>query len=179
MNSQDKADLLNLFFVSCFGPQPMPTQASTIPIRQSTSSSLCSIICSEDDIFNLLSTYKAKTASGPDGISSKMLRGTAESISSSLTTLFNLSLSQGVVPADWKTSNVTPIFKAGDQSLASNYRPISLLSLISKVLERLVHRELLEYVVSNDLLSDCQHGFRPGSSPPASVQRLASHAEFQ
>ena len=115
-------------------------------------------------MFCLLSTYKAKTASGLDGISSAMLRGTAESMYPILTALFNCSLRQGVVPSDWKISNVIPIPKSGDPSLATNYRPISLLSLVSKVLEHLVHSKLLNYIIQNNLLADCQHGFRPGSS---------------
>ena len=93
-----------------------------------------------------------------------MLHGTAKSISSTLTTLFNCSLSQGVVLKDWKMSNITPVPKSGDPSLATNYQPISLLSLVSKVLERLIHSKLLNYILSNDLRSNCQHGFRPGSS---------------
>ena len=68
------------------------------------------------------------------GISSKVLRGCLPSLCSPLSSLFNLSLSSGKVPADWKESNVVPIPKPGDGALASNYRPISLLSLPSKVL---------------------------------------------
>ena len=70
-------------------------------------------------MFRLLSTYKATTASDPDGISSAMLRDTAESIYPVLTALFNCSLGQGVVLSDWKISNVIPIPKSGDPSLAT------------------------------------------------------------
>ena len=161
-SSFGKSDLLNRFFASCFSPSsPLQNNHSA---DCATGPSFSTITCSEEDVFHLLSTCKAKTASGPDGISSAMLRGTARSIAPTLTTLFNCSLSQGVVPEDWKISNITPIPKSGDPSLASNYRPISLLSLVSKVLERLIHSKLLNYILSNDLLSNCQHGFRPGSS---------------
>ena len=164
-SSQDKADLLNRFFASCFtSPASSTTGSPPITSSSAPNTSLSSFTCSQDDVFHLLSTCKIKTASGPDGISSAMLRGTAESISPSLTTLFNLSLEQGVVPTDWKISNVTPIHKCGEKSLAKNYRPISLLSLVSKALERLVHTKLLNYILSNNLLSERQHGFRPGSS---------------
>ena len=121
--SSDKADLLNSFFASCFSPSPLHFLTQSASVSTSTSS-LSHITCSEEDVFRLLSTYKAKTASGPDGISRTMLRGTAESIYPVLTALFNCSLRQGVVPSDWKISNVIPIPKSGDPSLATNYRPI-------------------------------------------------------
>ena len=105
-----------------------------------------------------------QTASGPDGISSQILKISASSVAPQLSALFNLSLSSGSVPTDWKLSNITAVYKVGDPSLVSNYRPISLLSLPSKILERIVHNKLLDYLLSNSLLSRSQFGFRPSSS---------------
>lgn len=68
------------------------------------------------------------------------------------------------MPASWKTANVTPILKSGDPSVATNYRPISLLSLVSKVLERIIHPRISKFLYANNLLSNCQFGFRPHSS---------------
>lgn len=92
---------------------------------------LSSVVCSHEEVHKLLSTHKVNTASGPDGISSVMLRGTADAITPALTSLFNLSLMQCTIPDQWKLLNVTPIHKSGHHSDTSNYRPISLLSLIS------------------------------------------------
>jgi len=156
----EKANLFNKFFSSCFSQESQTSPHSP----QNLSTSLSSISCSEDEVHRLLSTYKLKTASGPDGISSTMLRNTAPAISPSLTSLFNLSLKSGVFPSDWKSSNVTPILKSGNPALVSNYRPISLLSLVSKVLERIVHNRVSKYLSANSLLSDQQFGFRAGSS---------------
>ena len=86
-----------------------------------------------------------------------MLRNTAFSISSSLYKLFNLSLSTGHFPTDWKSSNIIPVFKSGDKSLVSNYQPISLLTQVS-------HDRLLRHLITNLILSSRQFGFRPGSS---------------
>ena len=137
-------------------PTPIPA-----PIDTPTLSTLS---CSEEEVSHLLSTYKAKTASGPDGISNIMLRNTATSISSKLTTLFNLFLRLGKVPTQWKVSNVIPIFKSGDPSNASNYCSISLLSLVSKVLERIIFNQISHHLSINRLLSKNQFGFRTGFS---------------
>ena len=109
-------------------------------------------------------SLKVKTSTGPDGISSYMLWNTSLSISSSLCKVFNLSLSTGCFPTLWKSSNITPVYKAGNKNLATNYRPISLLSIPSKILERIVHNRLLSHLTTNSILSPGQFGFRPGSS---------------
>ena len=93
-----------------------------------------------------------------------MLRNTWHSISPSLCRLFNRSLSTGHFPSDWKFSNVTPVNKSGDKRSVSNYCPISLLSIPSKLLERIVHRMLLRHLLDNSILSPQQFGFGPGSS---------------
>ena len=71
-----------------------------------------------------------------------MLRDTAYSICVSLTDIFNYTLKTGIFPSDWKKANVSPIFKKGNRSDVKNYRPISLLSNVSKVFERLVYNRL-------------------------------------
>ena len=131
--------------------------------------SLDSISCSSEDVHHLLTSLPPKTASGPNGISSQMLKMSASSIAPHLSALFNLSLSTGSVPTDWKLSNIRPVYKAGDPSLVSNYRPISLLSLLSKVLERIVHNKLLHHLLSNCLLSTSQFGFRLFSSTQEAI----------
>ena len=94
-----------------------------------------------------------------------MLRNTASAITSTLTKLFNQSLSTGEVPSEWKLSKITPVFKGKvDPCCIANYRPISLLSLPSKVLERIVRNRLLKYLLANNIPSSRQFGFRPGSS---------------
>ena len=79
-------------------------------------------------------------AIGVDEISGKLLRMTACGISQSLTSLFNSSLKCGDLPSEWKAALVTPVPKNGSSDLVGNYRPISVLPVVVKVLERLVHR---------------------------------------
>ena len=77
-----------------------------------------------------------------------------------LSRLFQLSLSSGALPRDWVTANVVPVHKKGDKHLPSNYCPISLTSIVVKVMERIIHRQLVLALESKHLISDSQHGFR-------------------
>ena len=167
-----KATLLNDHFVSCFAPPsplPPPPPFPTAISSDSTNPPLDTLPVSSTDVMAHIRRLKSCTASGPDGISSRMLKGCAESICEPLSSLFNQSLSMGVVPNDWKLSSITPIHKSGDPALAKNYRPISLLSLVSKILERVVHEALLTHVLDQGYLSPKQFGFRPGSSTAEAI----------
>ena len=135
--------MLNRFLASCFSPSlPLPIQQTAVP---ASGPSLSNITCSEEDVFHLLSTSKA--ASEPDGISSAILHDTADSFPPALTfiQLFPIPMSS--------TGGLdTPVSKCSDPSLANIL--ISLLSLVSIVLEHLIHSKLLNYILSNNLLSD-------------------------
>ena len=96
---------------------------------------------------------------GPDNIPGFLLKNTAAEIAPSLCKIFNLSLSHGVVPVLWKRAIVTPVFKKDDPTLAENYGPISLLCIVSKVLERCVFNYKDFYPHFAPLLYNLQHGF--------------------
>jgi len=89
----------------------------------------------EEEVYDMLLSLDTSKANGPDGISAKMLKGTALSITPVLMQLFDMSIQSGIFPGKWKLSSVVPIPKGGDCSNPSNYRPISLLSVVSKMLE--------------------------------------------
>jgi hypothetical protein len=74
--------------------------------------------------------------------------------------LFQASLKQGSVPSDWKSAMITPRFKKGDRSKASNYRPVSLTSICSKILEHIIHSHIMKHFDHHQILHDAQHGFR-------------------
>ena len=101
-------------------------------------------------------------AHGPDKIPARLLTETAYQIAPSLCLLFNKSLKSGIVPREWKLANVVPIHKKGDKDHIENYRPISLLSLVSKVLEHCVFISIKEHALSQ--INSCQHGFISGKS---------------
>ena len=121
------------------------------------------------DKIRIISSLKSNTAFGPDGISSVMLKDCAGPICSYLSTLFNCPLYLGRVPQDWKTSNITTIFKSNELSLISNYRPISLLSIVSKILEHCNPQFLISLVLQHEFLSTRHFGFRPGSSTQEAI----------
>ena len=111
-----------------------------------------------------LKSLDTSKASGPDGISCKMLKETAYSIAPSFTRLLKLSFSTATVPKCWKQANVLPIFKKGDGSDFGNYRPVSLLNICSKVCEKIVFKYLFNFCRDNNVISMHQSGFTPGDS---------------
>lgn len=90
-------------------------------------------------------------ATGVDGISVKLLKIAGDSIVSPLTFLFNMSIANGTFPSEWKKAKVTPIFKAGESNLVNNYRPVSVLCVLSKILEKHVHNTLYDFLSKNKL----------------------------
>ena len=99
---------------------------------------------------------------GNDGISPKLLKQCALSLYQPLHYLFSLSLSQSYLPLEWCTHLIKPIFKSGDKYSVRNYRPISLLSVVSKVLERLVYNGMVDFITNS--ISTYQYGLLRGRS---------------
>ena len=111
-------------------------------------------------VFKLLSKLDVTKATGLDQISNKVLKLAAPVIYKQLTDLFNLSLKTREYPDDWKLAKVSPVFKAGERNDPNNYRPISVLSTISRVFEKLVYEQIYNYLIKNNILDTRQSGFR-------------------
>ena len=111
-------------------------------------------------VLNLLNSLSKSKATGLDKISGKILKAAASSIASLLTYIFNHALISSHFPSEWKVARLLPLFKKGPRNLAENYRPISILPSISKLMERIMYDQLYEYLNENSLLSDHQFGFR-------------------
>ena len=118
----------------------------------------------EDEVRNTIMTLRPKKSCGSDNISSKLVKQTAAAIVTPLTHIMNLSIQQGIVPNKMKTAKVLPIFKSGETDVIKNYRPISLLPSFSKILEKLIHKRLYDYLSKHDILFPSQYGFRKGYS---------------
>ena len=157
----DVATLFNNYFTSIFTTDPdtfadPSTTDDNLLSNKTNTALLDDVILTPDDVTNVLRTLEIKPH-GPDGIPARLLIETASQISPFLCELFNKSLRTGTVSFDWKLANVVPVYKKGDQEFVENYRPISLLSLISKVLERCVFNNIKDHIFSQT--NPCQHGF--------------------
>ena len=115
---------------------------------------------SEDEVVNIIKSCKPKHSKDCDDINMYVLSKVTDQIVKPLVHIFNLSFSSGIFPSEMKTAKVIPVFKSGNRSDFSNYRPISLLSQFSKILEKLFNLRLEQFLISNEILSNCQCGFR-------------------
>jgi hypothetical protein len=128
--------MFNNYFYSVF---TQPTPLHHLPdIPTFEHQSLGNIQIYEADVLDILENLDVSKAIGPDGISPKVLKECASEIVSPLCFIFNLSISTGKLPNDWLTANVVPVFKKSDKQQVENYRPISLLCVCNKVMERAV-----------------------------------------
>ena len=128
----------------------------------------------EHEVFQVLSSMSPNKASGLDKLPVKLVKIAAPYITKSLTAIFNRSISTGIFPRDWKVAKVTPIHKDGDKSDMDNYRPISVISIIAKIMEKLVHSQLYSYLERFDILTSSQHGFRPLHSTVTALLKLTN-----
>ncbi len=104
-----------------------------------------------------------------DGIRAKLLKASVASSGRTLTHIFNRTVVSGTIPSEWKTARVTPIFKEGDTCDVNNYRPISILPVVMKILERAIHNQLFNYLTENNIISLLQSGFRKSYSTLTSL----------
>ena len=112
----------------------------------------------------LCNKLKSGTSSGCDELKPDIIKSVSDLIAAPLAHIFNLSLTSGSVPSKLKNAKVVPIFKKGDRHDIHNYRPISLLPVLSKILERIIYKRLLNYLSKLNVLQESQFGFRPGLS---------------
>ena len=122
-----------------------------------------SSVFTQEDLSNIpkqLSLLNTNKASGPDAIPPWFLKEYAAEIAPILTNIFQDSIESGTVPSRWKLANVCGVFKKGKKSDPSNYRPISLTCIASKILQHVVHSHVMKHFEDYNILTDCQHGFR-------------------
>ena len=162
INDNEKANLLNDYFVNISTIDDNDDETPPCPIR--TQNSIDTINIAESDIVDVIKTLNTNKASGLDEISHHMLKNTVQTVIKPLITLFNMCLRNCIFPSVWKQARVMPIFKKGDANLASNYRPISLLSVVGKLFERIVHKYIHNFLLDNNLFYKYQSGFLPNNS---------------
>jgi len=161
VDDETKADLLNDHFVA---QSTLQAENQDLEEAQLPESLLEPFVVMPEDVYKILNGLDVNKATGPDGISNKLLKEAAVPIAQPLSELLNFCLSFGSFPQTWKVAQVVPIFKKDDPQLCNNYRPISLLSCLSKVFEKLVFNHMFGFVKSNNILNVNQSGFIPGDS---------------
>lgn len=125
-----------------------------------------------DEVVEVITHLKNKSSVGFDNISIRVLKSVGSSIAKHLAYLINLSITTGKFPTSLKLATVIPILKKNNPEDIANYRPISILSVISKVIEKLVYKRIYEFLSKFNIISDSQHGFRKGKSTQSAATEL-------
>ncbi|KAI4830607.1 hypothetical protein KUCAC02_002226 [Chaenocephalus aceratus] len=125
-------------------------------------------------VHEALSKLDPRKPAGPDNLEPFFLKISADFIAPPLTSLFNLSLSTNAIPKVWKSAYVLPLLKGGEATILNNYRPISKLSVLAKVLERLVSEQVKEFLCINDILSKHHSGFRKKHSTITATMKVVN-----
>ena len=171
-NDIEKANLINDYFVGMATVDNPDDNIDVNDVIPDSGHSLQSICLEKSEIKDILLSLDVSKATGPDGISNRVLKLLSEQLSEPLRKLFNNSLSQSIFPEVWKCSSVVPIHKKNDIHTCSNYRPITLTSTLSKVFEKCVFKHVSNYFLDNNVITSLQSGFTAGDSPVFQLTHL-------
>lgn len=158
----DKAELLN----NTFAANAHLDDKGKVPpnLNLKTDETISTVKFWPKVVLKKLRNLDTSKATGPDGISATVLKNCAPELAPVLSKLFQISLNSKAVPSEWKTAHVVAVPKKGNKQDPSNYRPISLLSIISKVMESIIGDQIRKHLERHQLLSDAQYGFRENRS---------------
>ena len=174
-DSTSKANILNEQFVSVFTKE----DTSSLPDKgPSPYPSMPNIEVNWKGVHKLLKGLKPYKATGPDSIPAFILKAAADELAPILARIYQSSLDSGQVPTDWRDAWIVPVFKKGEKHKAAKYRPVSLTSITCKLLEHIIHSNVMAHFDKHDILKDNQHGFRKRRSCETqlavTIQELAS-----
>ena len=177
---RDKGEICDKFndFFANIGPKlatqikPISNKTYDTFLKKRLLMSFAFTLVAENDVLKHLSSLRTKNSAGIDGISVKLLKKISSALISPLTLIINQSLVTGIFPDKLKIAKVLPLFKKDDHTLMDNYRPISLLTSISKLFEKVVFSQLYDYFRNNDLFYDSQYGFLKNHSTEYAAMEL-------
>ena len=129
----------------------------------------------QTEVLRLSEQINTNKSSGINNINAQVVKDSLIALNKQFTNMINTSLSASKFPEDWKKANVVPIPKGGDPTEVGNYRPISLLPIPGKVLEKVVHKQMEDYTEERDLIDDSQYGFRKSRSTMQAISQLLGH----
>ncbi len=169
----DKAEIFNQFFSSVY----RNNMGGAVPfLDRKFDSELSMVVISPAMVEKVLARMASKLSCGPDGLPAVLYKQCRKVLALPLALCFQRSLDKGEIPEIWKRTLVVPIFKKGNKSLPTNYRPVSLSCVVVLALERCLKLGILNHLSENNLLSDRQYGFRSGRS--VDVQLLTTLNEW-
>lgn len=140
-----------------------------LPNIPSTSHNFFLFPTDKNEVKKIISNLSNKYSIGIDGVPAPVIKAVGDVISTPLADVINECLSSGTFPNNLKLAKIIPIHKKGNKQLVQNYRPISLLSVFSKIYERVIYNRLIQYLSKNNLISTHQYGFLPGKSTTAAI----------
>ena len=161
-DDQEKAEIFSDFYQSVFTIEP-DGDIPILPPRE-VLHQMPKLEITQSKIAKILAKLKPDKSPGPDGLHPRFFKELAEYMNVPLCIIFNFSLSKGVLPTAWKKARVSAIYKKENKKVASNYRPVSLTSIICKVMETLIRDHIVDHMKLNNLFSNKQYGFISGRS---------------
>ena len=174
-NKAEIADSFNKFFVN-IGPKLSSNIRNSKHSFKSyltpNAETMNNINLTNEELQKAFSTLQLNKSPGYDDISINIVKSVFDIIESSLCYIFNLSLNSGVFPDKLKIARILPVFKSADESILTNYRPISILPCFSKILERIMYNRLYRFLCSHDILYEKQFGFQAGNSTDHAIIQL-------
>ena len=158
----DKAEILNSFFASVFTDEDL----SDVPVPDNMfdGDKLTDVVFTVEEVAKQLQKLNPTKSPGPDGLHPKVLKEVCNEIAHPLAIIFRKSMDEGEVPKGWKVAEVTAIFKKGSAADAGNYRPVSLTSIVCKIMESIIRNHTMAFMNKHNIIQEEQHGFRQGRS---------------
>ena len=173
-NKQEISNEFNKYFATICANNHTPTTNRSYKsyLRTRPRSTFNFKLIDNTTTMRYLSNLNISHSCGHDNLSTVILKYIANEISECLTLIINQSITTGIFPDQLKIAKVVPIFKKDDQAQIKNYRPISVLPVISKIFENAMHTQLMEYFTFHNLLANQQYGFRPNRSTELAALEL-------
>lgn len=161
VTDHDCAEIFNEAFASVFTTElDMPSQSPSFSVE----TFMPAVTFFEEGISSIIHKLKLSSSAGMDSINSKLLKNVKSTCAAYLCLIFSQSLTSGIMPDDWKTGKVVPVYKSGNRNSPLNYRPISLTSVPCKIMEHVIYSQIFNFLDSNEFFHPSQHGFRKGLS---------------
>ena len=156
------ANIMNDFFGSVYVSGPSDT--ANLPQLSANSPDIEDVEFTEDKVREKINNLDIHKSCGPDGISAFLIKTAQDVFIPILTKFFKRSYISGCIPKSLKYANVTPIFKKGVKTDPNNYRPVSITSIVAKIMESIIKDNIENHITRNNIMHPSQHGFRKGKS---------------